>query len=153
MIRNFFRMEICRSFLFVLLISIFVSFTLAEIRYTEIRSDAHPIIPFDEFGFTHTGRLELNISYFALSDSNPNLDVSKLGFFLCTRDAWIYVLHQLEDGKILCPLNSELVKAVSTFKSLNGKSSFHIVYQQTNVDQYTLVFANCLYQVKVSMNV
>ncbi|XVF51200.1 hypothetical protein PTKIN_Ptkin04bG0165400 [Pterospermum kingtungense] len=146
-------MAISRSFLRLLLISLFVSFAFAEIRYTEIRSDAHPIIPIDEFGFTHTGRLELNVSKFALSDPSPNLDLSKIGFFLCTRDTCTQVIQQLEDGKITCPLDAKLVKVVCTFKSLNGKSFFDTVGQVTHADQYTLVFANCLNQIKVSMKV
>ncbi|XVF10304.1 hypothetical protein REPUB_Repub07fG0171000 [Reevesia pubescens] len=146
-------MAIYRCFLFFLLISLFVSFGFAEIRFSEIRSDGRPIIPFDEFGFTHTGRLELNVSQIALSNLNPDLDLTKVGFFLCTRDAWMHVLQQLEDGEATCALNSDLVKVISNFKSLNGKSGFDILYQENDADQYTLVFANCLNQVKVSMNV
>ncbi|KAB2037790.1 hypothetical protein ERO13_D03G085100v2 [Gossypium hirsutum] len=141
----------CFSFL---LVSLFVSFCYAEIRLTEIRHDDRPIIPFDEFGFTHTGRLELNVSNIALSNQNPDLDMSKVGFFLCTRDAWMQVLLQIEDGYINCALNSDFVKLVFEFKQLKGKSnSFNTVYQENTADQYTLVFANCLSHVKVSMNV
>ncbi|MBA0552167.1 hypothetical protein Goshw_007453 [Gossypium schwendimanii] len=141
----------CLSFL---LVSLFVSFCYAEIRLTEIRHDDRPIIPFDEFGFTHTGRLELNVSNIALSNQNPDLDMSKVGFFLCTRDAWMQVLLQIEDGYINCALNSDFVKLVFEFKQLKGKSnSFNTVYQENTADQYTLVFANCLSHVKVSMDV
>ncbi|TYI90053.1 hypothetical protein E1A91_D03G096900v1 [Gossypium mustelinum] len=141
----------CFSFL---LVSLYVSFCYAEIRLTEIRHDDRPIIPFDEFGFTHTGRLELNVSNIALSNQNPDLDMSKVGFFLCTRDAWMQVLLQIEDGYINCALNSDFVKLVFEFKQLKGKSnSFNTVYQENTADQYTLVFANCLSHVKVSMNV
>ncbi|EOY23876.1 Lung seven transmembrane receptor family protein [Theobroma cacao] len=146
-------MAISRCLLSFLLISLFASFGFAEIRVTEIRSDGRPIIPFDEFGFTHTGRLELNVSQIALSNPNPDLDLSKVGFFLCTRDAWMHVLQQLEDGEVACALNSDLVKVVHDFKSLNRISSFDTVYQENDADQYTLVFANCLSQIKVSMNV
>ncbi|XP_007039375.2 PREDICTED: protein GPR107 [Theobroma cacao] len=146
-------MAISRCLLSFLLISLFASFGFAEIRVTEIRSDGRPIIPFDEFGFTHTGRLELNVSQIALSNPNPDLDLSKVGFFLCTRDAWMHVLQQLEDGEVACALNSDLVKVVYDFKSPNRISSFDTVYQENDADQYTLVFANCLSQIKVSMNV
>ncbi|XP_021293674.1 protein GPR107 [Herrania umbratica] len=146
-------MAISRCLLSFLLISLLASFGFAEIRVTEIRSDGRPIIPFDEFGFTHTGRLELNVSQIALSNPNPDLDLSKVGFFLCTRDAWMHVLQQLEDGEVGCALNSDLVKVVYDFKSLNSKSSFDTVYLENDADQYTLVFANCLSQIKVSMNV
>ncbi|MBA0563984.1 hypothetical protein Golob_008943 [Gossypium lobatum] len=140
-------------FVLLLFMSFLVSFGSAEIRFTEIRSDGRPIIPFDKFGFTHTGRLELNVSQVELSDSNRNLDLSKVGFFLCTLDAWMRVLQQLEDEEVACVLDSDLIKLVTNFKSLNGQSSFNFLYEEKDADQYTLVFANCLNQVKVSMKV
>ncbi|PPS08621.1 hypothetical protein GOBAR_AA12017 [Gossypium barbadense] len=140
-------------FVLLLFMSLLVSFGSAEIRFTEIRSDGRPIIPFDKFGFTHTGRLQLNVSQVELSDSNRNLDLSKVGFFLCTLDAWMHVLQQLEDEEVACVLDSDLIKLVSNFKSLNGQSSFNSLYEEKDADQYTLVFANCLNQVKVSMKV
>ncbi|KAK8694907.1 hypothetical protein V6N13_072451 [Hibiscus sabdariffa] len=140
----------CVSFF---LVSLLVPFVCAEIQFTKIRRDDRPIIPFDEFGFTHTGHLELNVSGIQLSSPNPNIDMSKVGFILCTRDAWMEVLLQLEDGYIDCPLNSDFIKLVLELKSLNGESSFNTVFQETNADQYTLVFANCLDRVKVSMDV
>lgn len=126
--------------------------TLAEIRFSEIRNDDRPIVPFDQFGFTHRGRLELNVSKISLS--NSNLDLSIVGFFLCTLDSWLHVLQQLEDGEIRCALQSDLVKSVYTFNSLNGKDSFDTLYTETDADQYNLVFANCHpQQLKVSMDV
>ncbi|GAV88895.1 Lung_7-TM_R domain-containing protein [Cephalotus follicularis] len=142
-----------RFSLFIILLWIPISYS--EIRFSEIRSDDRQIIPFDEFGFTHTGRLELNVSKISLSDPNPDFDLSKLGFFLCTRDAWMQVLQQLEDREVTCALQSKLVKPVFTFNNLksNQKDSFKVLYIETEADQYTLVFANCLSQMKVSMSV
>ncbi|XP_010533538.1 PREDICTED: protein GPR107 [Tarenaya hassleriana] len=131
-----------------------ISGAFAEIRSTEIRSDDRPIIPLDEFGFTHMGRLELNVSKISLSTDNPDLDLSKVGFFLCTRDAWFHVIQQLEEREVTCALKSDLVKHVFTFNNLKGdKSSFDTVFTENDADQYSLVFANCLQQVKVSMDV
>lgn len=146
-------MALLRSVLLFLCLALFVSLSVAEIRHYEIRSDGRPIIPFDEFGFTHTGRLELNVSDIDYSDHNPDLDFSKVGFFLCTRDAWLHVLQQLEDGEVTCALQSDLIKPVYTFNRLSGKKSFDSMSQENDADQYTLVFANCLNQVKVSMTV
>lgn len=148
-------MGLSNCFFSILLVFAFTSFLAsAEIRSSEIRSDDRPIIPFDEFGFTHAGRLELNVSRISLSNSNPDLDLSKVGFFLCTRDAWVHVIQQLEEGEVSCALQSDLVKPVFTFNKLKGdKKSFEIVYSENDADQYTLVFANCLNQVKISMNV
>ncbi|KAI8020136.1 Protein GPR107 [Camellia lanceoleosa] len=143
---------------FSLILIIFLSLSFfspcfAEIRFTEIRSDDRPIIPFDEFGFTNQGRLELNVSQISLSNLSPDLDRSKLGFFLCTRASWPQVLQQIEDAEINCALHSTLIKKVYIFDSLNTANSFNTLYLHKDADQYTLVFANCLPQMKVSMNV
>ncbi|KDP25212.1 hypothetical protein JCGZ_20368 [Jatropha curcas] len=143
-----------RFFLFSLLVSLLFSISFAEIRSSDIRSDDRPIIPFDEFGFTHKGQLELNVSHIQLSNQNPDLDLSRIGFFLCTRDSWLHVLQQLEDGEITCALQSDLIKHVYTFNKLqNGQTNFTVIFLENDADQHTLVFANCLSSVKVSMDV
>lgn len=144
-------MGVSKSLVFCVLVFQLLSLSSAEIRFNEIRNDNRPIIPFDEFGFTHRGRLELNVSKISLS--NPDLDFSKVGFFLCTHDSWLHVLQQLEDGEITCALQSDLIKHVFTFNNLNGKSEYNTIYSENDADQYTLVFANCLQQLKVSMDV
>lgn len=146
-------MGVSKSLVFCVLVFQLLSLSSAAIRFNEIRNDNRPIIPFDEFGFTHRGRLELNVSKISLSKSNPDLDFSKVGFFLCTRDSWLHVLQQLEDGEITCALQSDLIKHVFTFNNLNGKSEYNTIYSENDADQYTLVFANCLQQLKVSMDV
>lgn len=146
-------MGVSKSLVFCVLVFQLLSLSSAEIRFNEIRNDNRPIIPFDEFGFTHHGRLELNVSKISLSNSNPDLDFSKVGFFLCTHDSWLHVLQQLEDGEITCVLQSDLIKQVFTFNNLNGKSEYSTIYSENDADQYTLVFANCLQQLKVSMDV
>ncbi|XP_034709722.1 protein CANDIDATE G-PROTEIN COUPLED RECEPTOR 7 [Vitis riparia] len=142
-----------RCLALILLTTLSFSGCFAEIHTSEIRSDSQPIIPLDVFGFTHTGRLELDVSQISLSNSNPNLDLSKIGFFLCTRDSWLHVLQQLEESDITCALKSDVVKTVYSFDRLKGATSFGTVYQMNDADQFTLVFANCLQQVQISMNV
>ncbi|KAK4746065.1 hypothetical protein SAY87_012377 [Trapa incisa] len=144
--------------LLLLLILTLISLAAAEIRSTEIRSDDRPIIPFDEFGFTHRGRLELNVSRISLSPAPSDSELAKVGFFLCTRDSWLHVLQQLEEGDISCTLDSELVKRVFTFDKLQGdKSSINTVFSETDANQYALVLANCLQNpqrpLKISMDV
>lgn len=146
-------MGVSKSLVLCVLVFQLLSLSSGEIRYNEIRNDNRPIIPFDEFGFTHRGRLELNVSKIFLSNANPDLDFSKVGFFLCTRDSWLHVLQQLEDGEITCALQSDLIKHVLTFNNLNGKSEYNTIYPENDADQYTLVFANCLQQLTVSMDV
>ncbi|KAJ8424022.1 hypothetical protein Cgig2_001725 [Carnegiea gigantea] len=148
-------MAILRFFVFfsIFLFSL-LSLSSAEIRSMEIRSDSRPIIPFDEFGFTHTGRLELNVTKISLSNRN-NIDFKKVGFFLCTRESWLHVLEQLESSEITCALESNLVKRVYTFDTLRPNAdSFNSLFVETDPDQYSLVFANCYPDLlKVSMDV
>ncbi|KAJ6307897.1 hypothetical protein OIU76_017642 [Salix suchowensis] len=143
-----------RFLLFSLFTSLLLSFSLAEVHFFEIRSDDRQIIPFDEFGFTHFGRLELNVTNIHLSNPNPDLDRSKIGFFLCTFDSWLHVTNQLEDGEITCALQSNLIKPVLTFNDLiKDQTSLSKTLTQNDADQYSLVFANCLTSLKVSMDV
>ncbi|GFY81794.1 lung seven transmembrane receptor family protein [Actinidia rufa] len=129
--------------------------TVAEIRSTEIRSDARSTIPFDEFGFTHSGRLDLNVSRIALSlpDGDPKPDLKRVGFFLCTRDTWIHVLDQVARGEISCPFQSELIKHIFTFDKLQNFDRYDSTSNITEANLFTLVFGNCVPNLKVSMSV
>lgn len=154
------------SILFHLIVFCIVSIQpiSAEIRTSEIQSDGRSIITFNEFGFTHNGFLDLNVSDIILSVSDSKQDhsveLSKIGFFLSTRDIWFHVLQQLESEDISCALESEFVKKVFSFESLRRKkskvsfpTSFDHAYHATDAGDFTLVFANCLSEVKVSMKV
>ncbi|XP_027101548.2 protein CANDIDATE G-PROTEIN COUPLED RECEPTOR 7-like [Coffea arabica] len=138
----------------LLLLLISPAVVIAEIRSSEIRNDARGIIPLDEFGFTHRGRLDLKVSSISLSSDPSSLDFSRLGFFLCTRDAWFHVLHQIDDSQITCALQSDAVDLVFTFDSLpNPPISFSKPHNISIPDQYSLVFASCLPNLRVSMKV
>ncbi|KAM0935039.1 hypothetical protein DsansV1_C29g0207601 [Dioscorea sansibarensis] len=139
----------------VLLLVVFVLGS-AEIRTSKLRSDARPIIPFDDFGFTHTGTVEISVSELALSDQSlPHASLSQLGFFLSTRDAWVHVIQQLQNGDISCALQSHLVKPVFILSSLPYPSdnSFSSSFNLSEPGQFTLLFANCLPNLRVSMSV
>ncbi|XP_042022911.1 protein CANDIDATE G-PROTEIN COUPLED RECEPTOR 7-like [Salvia splendens] len=142
--------------LFLLTLLASASLSVAEIRSTQIRSNARPLILLDKFGFTHDGQLELNVSHLSLSRSTPDsLELSKVGLFLCTIDAWVHVLQQIEDAQINCVLRSDAIKRGFTFDQLFSPSiaAYNFSYAESSADQYTLIFANCLPQLKVSMNV
>lgn len=142
-------------FLFTfLLLGLTATTTLAEIRYTEIRSDSRSTIPFDVFGFTHSGRLNLTVTEIALS--KPQTELTLLGFYLTTRDAFDQVLQQLQDDDIQCPLQSEHVKVVFTFNQLgqSPKQQYQSLnFKVSDANQFTLLFSNCVPNLKVSMNV
>ncbi|KAM0885005.1 hypothetical protein ACQ4PT_030641 [Festuca glaucescens] len=139
----------------------------AEIRETVIRADPRTIIPLDEFGFSHQGILELNVSSIAFDPpASSDLDLSQFGFFLSTLDAWVHVLRQLQDLDVTCALQSDLVKLAYSFDRLKPapnpagvavarSSSFTTAFRVSEPGQYTLVFANCLTggNLKVSMDV
>lgn len=139
----------------------------AEIRETVIRADPRTIIPLDEFGFSHQGVLELNVSGIAFDPpASSDLDLSQFGFFLSTLDAWVHVLRQLQDLDVTCALQSDLVKLAYSFDHLKPapnpagvevarSSSFTAAFPVSEPGQYTLVFANCLTggNLKVSMDV
>ncbi|KAI7979280.1 hypothetical protein LOK49_Contig419G00003 [Camellia lanceoleosa] len=71
--------------------------TVAEIRFSEIRSDSRFTIPLDEFSFTHTGFLELNVTQISFDDQtlkNSNTDLSQIGFFLSSRDSRLHITNR-----------------------------------------------------------
>uniref|UniRef100_A0A5B7BKF9 Protein GPR107-like n=1 Tax=Davidia involucrata TaxID=16924 RepID=A0A5B7BKF9_DAVIN len=140
--------------LLILAASLFFTTTVAEIRSTEIRSDARSTIPFDEFGFTHSGGLDLNVSQISPSP-NPKVktDLTQVGFFLCTRDSWLHVLEQIQDREITCTLQSNLIKRIFTFDQLNDNNRFDRSFKVADANQFTLVFANCVPDLQISMNV
>lgn len=145
------------SSLFTLAFVVLIATAVAEIRSTQIRSDSRSTIPFDEFGYTHVGRLNLTVTDISLSNlkSGPDPVPTELGFFLVTREAWQHVLEQLQDGEIRCTLHSDLVKRVFTFDKLQqpNDKEFTTSFSISDANQFTLVFANCMPNVVVSMNV
>ncbi|XP_074319009.1 protein CANDIDATE G-PROTEIN COUPLED RECEPTOR 7-like [Silene latifolia] len=140
-------------------------YTLSETRLTTLRSDSRPIIPLDEFGFTHSGNLELNGTLLSLhlhnpTNPNPNSnpdsnDLSLVGFFLCTAESWARVLDQIAVNDIVCPLQSDVVLPVFSFDRLNngGLTEFNLSVPIHNPNLFSLVFANCIPNLRISMDV
>ncbi|KAL8234193.1 hypothetical protein R6Q59_020293 [Mikania micrantha] len=128
------------------------TFTSADIRRTDIRSDSRSTIPINEFGFTHSGHLHVNLSQISFSPSEP--DLSRIGFFLCTRDSWIHVVEQIQSRKIQCPLDSPAVERLLTFDHFKPITSYDAVFNVTDPNLFALVFANCAGgSFKVSVNI
>ncbi|GJZ73740.1 GPR107-like protein [Tanacetum coccineum] len=133
-----------RSLPFLTLL-LLTTLTSAEIHHTKITSTAPSTLPLDEFGFTHNGRIHLNLSHITLSPPEP--DLSRIGFFLTTRDSISHVLQQLQYKQITCPLDSPFVKTIFTFNHLKPTttvSSYDTLFNVTQPDLFTLVFANCV---------
>ncbi|GAB4858601.1 hypothetical protein Ancab_010075 [Ancistrocladus abbreviatus] len=134
--------------------------SLAEIHFSEIRSDSRSIIPFDEFGFTQNGRLDLNVSSISFrlpsSTSSADLSLSLVGFFLCTRESWYHVLDQLQQNEIVCALQSNLIKLLFTFDRLNSSSPDRFSlssFPVSDLNFFALVYCNCIPYLEVSMDV
>ncbi|PHT45399.1 hypothetical protein CQW23_14557 [Capsicum baccatum] len=139
-----------RFALLAITITLLITITVAEIRSTQIRSDSRSTIPFDDFGYTHTGRLNLTVTEISLS--NQKTPLPQLGFFLCTLDSWVHVLEQLQEGEIQCPLESNLIKKVFTFDLLQPSArEFTTSFSVSDANQLTLAFANCMPNLEVSM--
>jgi hypothetical protein len=67
------------ALLFLVAAMVLVPPAAAEIRETAIRADLRSIIPLDEFGFSHSGVLELNVSGIAFDpQASAELDLSQL---------------------------------------------------------------------------
>ncbi|KAL3521704.1 hypothetical protein ACH5RR_019853 [Cinchona calisaya] len=140
------------SVIHFLLLLLLPTITLAEIRSTELRSDSRSTIPFDEFGFTHSGRLNLTVT--EISFSKPQPDLSRLGFYLCTLDSWAQLAEQLQDGDIQCPLQSQHIKPVFKFdQNPSIPKNFDVSVKVSDANLFTLLFSNCVPDLEVSMNV
>ena len=114
----------------------FFPFCSAESRHSEIRSDYHFIIPFEEFGFTHRGLLEIYVkdsSYKAIKEND--IDLESMGFFLSARDVWLHVLQDLEHGEICCVLKSKFITPLLTFEDLENSFPFNKTFKELDANQ------------------
>ncbi|KAI8014874.1 hypothetical protein LOK49_LG05G03167 [Camellia lanceoleosa] len=119
--------------------------TVAEIRFSEIRSDSRFTIPLDEFGFTHTGFLELNVTQISFDDQtlkNSNTDLPNRLLPLISR----FTASHLEQitTVISNALSTDFIKVVFTFDKLQSSDSYFSNISVTNPNQLTLLFGNCV---------
>ena len=145
-------MEYLQTFLIILLSLCIIPSSLAEIRYSQIRSDSRPIIIFHEFGFTERGHLEMYVTEASYKLTvNKEINPVHVGFFVTTSDAWFHVLQQLEEEKIKCILDNNLVTVLFTFEVIQNNKNFNQIFTPLNTNQYILIFANCIADLQVSM--
>ncbi|PIA58457.1 hypothetical protein AQUCO_00500411v1 [Aquilegia coerulea] len=155
-------------FMLLLLLFLFCLFApcMADIRHTKIRPKGQirvnkPSLMFiDVFGFTKTGRVELNVSHISFSNHPSHLNLShQIGFFLAPR-------LSIADGRLeldsridskTCYLQSDFVKVLYTFNFEGGvfpPKKLNLEFSVTDSDEYILYFENCLYpQLKSSMDI
>ncbi|PIA58510.1 hypothetical protein AQUCO_00500448v1 [Aquilegia coerulea] len=145
----------------LLLLLFFFSPCLADIRHTKIRPkdptpEHHPSLMFiDVFGFTKTGRIELNVSHISFSNHPSHLNLShQIGFLLAPR-----LSASVWDPSTTCYLQSDFVKVLYTFHfegavSQSPINNLNLVFSVTDPDEFILYFENCLHpQLNSSMDI
>ncbi|ESQ41854.1 hypothetical protein EUTSA_v10013548mg [Eutrema salsugineum] len=133
--------------------------SMAEIKSLVISDDARPMILFEKFGFTHTGHVTVSVASVSVSSVStsayPNPEPSRLGFFLLSEESLLQVLLEIQQNPRFCVLDSHYVTHLFTFRDLSPppNSRFNQSYPVTSPNEYSLFFANCVPETKVSMAV
>ncbi|GLT47871.1 hypothetical protein SLA2020_215300 [Shorea laevis] len=144
------------AFILLLFLS-FLYLSTAEIKTLTIDSDSRPMILFEKFGFTHTGHVSIVVDSVSVSYSTnaPNPDPSRLGFFLLSEESLLQVLLEIQQNPHLCVLESHHVNPLFTFRDLSPppRSFLNQSYPVTSPNEYSLFFANCAPETRVSLNV
>eukprot|EP00252_Welwitschia_mirabilis_P014952 TRINITY_DN33035_c0_g1_i1.p1 TRINITY_DN33035_c0_g1~~TRINITY_DN33035_c0_g1_i1.p1 ORF type:complete len:447 (-),score=48.45 TRINITY_DN33035_c0_g1_i1:115-1455(-) len=143
---------------FMLICAVLVCFTrscVAEIKDIHIESDSRPLIMFEKFGFTRTGHVSIALNNVALQGSQaaPDPDPSSMGFFLLTDEDLVQVLIELEENSGTCVLDSPHIKLLFSFKDLDSQKKYNHTFPIAYPNAYSLLFANCHHQYRVSMDV
>lgn len=113
------------------------------------------MILFERFGFTHTGQASITVTSVSVISTLASPDPSRLGFFLLSEESLLQVLIELQQNPTFCVLDSKFVNHLFTFRELSPppNSSFNKSYPVTSPNEYSLFFANCAPESKVSMDV
>ncbi|CAK7341767.1 unnamed protein product [Dovyalis caffra] len=142
--------------LFLLFLS-FLSLSTAEIKTLTITNDARAMILFEKFGFTPTGHVTISVQSVSVASSlnAPNPVSSRLGFFLLSEESLLQVLLEIQQNPNFCVLDSHFILPLFTFRDLSPPplSSFQQSYPVTAPNEYSLFFANCAPETRVSMSV
>lgn len=129
---------------------------VAEIKTLTIASDPRPMILFEKFGFTVSGHVNVSASSVSVASSLPVApDPSHLGFFLLSDESLLQVLLELQRNPRACVLQSRYVTLLFTFRELSPPphASYAGAYPVTSPNEYSLFFANCAPESRVSMEV
>ncbi|EPS69713.1 hypothetical protein M569_05049, partial [Genlisea aurea] len=129
--------------------------SMGEIKKLKISSDSRPMILFERFGFTRSGHVTIFVSGVAVTSNVGTIEPSRLGFFLLSEESLIQVLLELQSNPSFCVLDSKYISVLFTFRELSPPpaSWFNLSYPVTSPNEYSLFFANCVPESKVSMDV
>ncbi|KAJ6924154.1 protein CANDIDATE G-PROTEINUPLED RECEPTOR 7-like [Populus alba x Populus x berolinensis] len=141
----------------LLVLVLLISLSTAEIKTLTITNDARAMILFEKFGFTPTGYVTISVHSVSVASSlNAGNPVSsRLGFFLLSEESLLQVLLEIQQNPNLCVLDSHYILSLFTFRDLLPPplSSFNNSYPVTAPNEYSLFFANCAPETRVSMSV
>lgn len=149
-----------KAFLLVLVFALASSQTHVEAKIDKvsIKSDSRDLIVLERFGYTRTGLLQIQVNDVEWSVSEgvslPANHLAFMGFFLATEDDLMEVRRELDQKLTECVLSSRIIQSLFTFIEFNGASKDkNASYNSPGANLYTLMFANCLSGVSVSMTV
>ncbi|KAJ6750078.1 hypothetical protein OIU85_000684 [Salix viminalis] len=115
------------------------------------------MILFQKFGFTPTGHVTISVHSVSVASSlnAPNPVSSRLGFFLLSEESLLQVILEIQENPYFCVLDSHYILSLFTFHDLSPPplSSFNQSYAVTAPNEYSLFFANCEPETRVSMSV
>eukprot|EP00250_Pteridium_aquilinum_P002280 c12478_g1_i1 orf=553-1872(-) len=139
----------------ILALSLFIPYADAGINQLSIKDDTRDIIVLEQFGYTARGHLEIEVKdakWLAPTGVTlPNDYMKFMGFFLASEDDRLQVSMEIEQKIVDCVLQSSAVHKVFTFKAL--KNGYHNqTYPSPGTNLYTLMFANCIQGMSVSMS-
>jgi hypothetical protein len=142
---------------FLLIFLSLASLATAEIKSLTISSDDRPMILFEKFGFTTPGHVGISVTSVSVTSSAnaPNPEPSRLGFFLLSEESLLQVLLEIQQNPNFCVLDSNYILLLFTFRDLSPPplSRFNQSYPVTAPNEYSLFFANCAPETRVSMDV
>uniref|UniRef100_A0A803N5X9 Uncharacterized protein n=1 Tax=Chenopodium quinoa TaxID=63459 RepID=A0A803N5X9_CHEQI len=138
-----------------LLILTLIPLSIAEIKTLKFISDSRPMILFEKFGFTHTGRVNVAVSSVSVTSNLSPPEPSRLGFFLLSEESLLQVLLEIQQNPSFCVLDSQYTTHLFTFRDLSPPpaSSFNQSYPVSIPNEYSLFFANCNPESSVTMTV
>lgn len=130
----------------------------SAINYLSIKSDSRGLIMLERFGYKRSGKLEIELNNVGWSSPEDmpltSESLAQMGFFLAAEDDSVAVGHEMEEKLISCVLQSSSITTLFTFKVLEGTPRhYNHTYPSPGANRYTLIFANCLQSVSVSMTV
>ncbi|GAB4833697.1 Protein CANDIDATE G-PROTEIN COUPLED REPTOR 7 [Ancistrocladus abbreviatus] len=139
----------------LLILSLLLVPSDAEIKTLQITSDSRPMILFEKFGFTHSGHIVINVSSVSVTSNLSPPEPSRLGFFLLSDDALLQVLLEIQQNPNFCVLDSDYTQHLFTFRDLSPAphSSHNYSYPIAAPNEYSLFFANCNPESFVTMTV